>query len=72
MGLGDQVRDFDNFGAPVSLNFSGRTTFGTQGGGIASLCLFALTLGYLVIQVMALISYKDPVISSYEILEKRS
>ena len=72
MSVINRVRGCDQFGAPISLNFDGKTSYNTLGGGIASLCLRALILSYLAMQLLAVFNYDDPTISSFTIIEDRT
>ena len=46
MGFGAKVRNCDKFGAPISLTFEADSDYKTMCGGVASLCLHILILGY--------------------------
>ena len=50
MKIVDTFRRCDKFGAQVEINFMGKGSHGTMGGGVASLCLSALVLTYLVMR----------------------
>ena len=70
--LANRVRASDIFGAKPEFRLNGETSFQTIGGGAISLCLQVLTLVYTCSQVASLISYSDPEISSFTILEDRN
>ena len=60
MTISSRLRSLDNFGAPVSFNVDGKTSVKTVGGGIASLFLNILVLGYLCMQMVEVFGRKDP------------
>ena len=68
----EKVRNCDANGATVNLNFKGDTEHKTLCGGLASLLLKALILGFFCMQSIAIWHFKDPTISSYQVLEDRS
>ena len=70
--LTNKVRKCDNFGANFNLSYQGENTFGTLGGGIASICLRLLILTYLCIRTIDLVMFKDPDISSYTVMADRN
>ena len=67
----EKIRSFDSFGAPVSLKYKGDAAYRTLGGGIATVCLKVLILGYFMMQTLAVLNYEDPKIGSYEVFESR-
>ena len=71
MGLIEIVRNKDIFGSPVKFNLGGSTEFKTIGGGIASTCLRLTIFAYFCMQMVAVVNYEDPKISSYVVLEER-
>ena len=71
MGFLDRLRSQDAFGAPLSLSFEGDKKYKTLAGGIASTCLRLLIFSYLVMQTLAVVTYKDPAINGYSVLENR-
>ena len=68
----EKVRGCDVNGATVNLNFKGDTEHQTLFGGLASMLLKALILGFFCMQTIAVWQYNDPTISSYQVLEDRS
>ena len=72
MKVFEKVRDCDVNGATVNLNFKGDTEHKTFCGGLASLLLKSLILGFFCIQSIAVWHYNDPTISSYQVFEDRS
>ena len=72
MSVLNRLRGCDSFGAPISLNFNGESSFNTAGGGIASLCLKVLILTYLTMQTLKVYNFDDPQISSFQIVEDRT
>ena len=67
-----KLRGCDVNGATVDLNFKGDTEHKTLCGGIASIILKALILGFFCMQSIAVWNYNDPIISSYQVLEDRT
>ena len=67
-----KLRKCDSFGAGYSFNYKGEDTFGTLGGGIATICLSIGILTYMCIRTIGMVCYEDPEISSYVIMENRS
>ena len=72
MEIAKRLKALDRFGAPLSLNFGGDASHRTAGGGLASLLLNFVILGYFIKQMLQLVNYEDPVISSYKVFEDRS
>ena len=70
--LAEKVRRCDNFGARFSFSYKGAGTFGTLVGGVSSICLRILILTFMIVRTIDLVSYNDPDISSYVIMEDRS
>ena len=66
------VRGCDTSGSPVQFNFKGETEHKTLGGGLGSLIIRFLVLLYGSTQILAVMNYRDPQISSYTVLEDRS
>ena len=66
------MRGCDQFGANIGLNYAGETKFGTLGGGIASFLIYTIALIVLGKQIVALVEYQDPALSSYTVMEDRS
>lgn len=64
MQVQNRIRHCDKFGAPVLLNFKGRDSFGTLGGGVASVLIYALILVFFLKQIIQLINHEDPMLSS--------
>ena len=52
MKFRNRIRSCDTFGAPIELNFAGHSKHNTTAGGVASLLLKALILGYFVKQTV--------------------
>ena len=71
MGFYDRVRSYDAFGAPVSFTFEGDREYKTLAGGIASMCMRLLIFSYCVMQMLAVLTYKDPAINGYTVLKDR-
>ena len=68
----DFVRSFDQFGTQVSLNYApGKTHYQTACGGCISFVFKALIFAYFLKQLLAMMDYADPAISSYQIMENR-
>ena len=67
-----RLRSCDKFGASAALNFNGDGSYHTVGGGLASLCVRILILVYFVMQLIAVATYRDPQISSFQISEDRT
>ena len=65
------LRKRDVYGAPVSLNYKGKRSFQTIGGAEATILLRILILIYFCKQLIQVIDYDDPQISSYEVFEDR-
>ena len=68
----EKIRSFDQFGAPVSLQYDRETDYKTLMGGVASILLRALILVFLCIQMIQVLTYADPEISSFQVLEDRA
>ena len=71
MSLQNKLRSCDVFGVPVSLKLDGSTNFTTSCGGIISILLKILITAYFCMQLLALVNYSDPSISSYTLLDTR-
>ena len=67
-----RVRSLDQFGTPISLHHEEQTKFKTFGGGLCSMCLKSVLLGFLCLKILAVVNFEDPNISSYSIQEDRS
>ena len=67
----NRVRACDKFGAKVGLNFEGKHSYETIGGGVMSGLLRIIILVYLCMKLLVVFNYKDPQISVYEIVEDR-
>ena len=72
MTLTDIVRGCDQSGASIGLNYQGDSRFQMIGGGLASIALKILILTFFCMQLMAVVTYKDPQVNSFEIMESRS
>ena len=72
MQIGNKVRNCDNFAAQVNLMHMGNSQSGSLGGGMISVGLSCLILGYLCMRMVAVVSYADPTINSYIVSEDRS
>mmetsp|Transcript_22256 Transcript_22256/g.29808 ORF Transcript_22256/g.29808 Transcript_22256/m.29808 type:complete len:110 (+) Transcript_22256:20-349(+) len=70
--FGDRVRSMDMFGAPISLQVDGRTKFKTLCGGLVSMLLGSILLGFSCLKIFAVIDYNDAKITFYEIYENRN
>ena len=68
----DKLRELDNYGAPVSLKYRGKQSYQTVGGAVATL-LLRMTIGlYFCKQLLQVMDYGDPEISSYEVMDDRN
>ena len=66
------VRSFDQFGTQVNLNYAaGKTHYQTVCGGCTSFVFRSLIFAYFIRQLLAMLDYVDPAISSYQIMENR-
>lgn len=54
--VNNRVKSMDMFGAPVSLNFRGESTYNTTIGGVISLFTIAFTLFYAYTEAMLVYS----------------
>ena len=72
MAIKDRLRGCDQFGTTAQLNFAGESSFGTVGGGAASLCLQTLLLAFFAIRIITVVDFEDPALSSYSIQVNRS
>ena len=72
MTFTDKVRGCDQFGASISLNYQGGSTFRMIGGGLASIALKLLIFTFFCMQLMAVVTYKDPQVSNFEVMESRA
>ena len=71
MGFLKFMQSQDVAGASVNLNLAGQTKYGTFCGGVASVCVKVVVLGFFVTQVLHLANYSDPQISRYEVYDDR-
>lgn len=60
---------WDIFNTAVSLNYKGETRYGTSGGGCISIFLKLLALVFFCRQLLQVLTFEDPNISTYKILE---
>ena len=58
-----QVRDFDNFGKPISVNYKGDSQYRTLPGAILTLILKVLIFTFTILSILEMITYKNPNIS---------
>ena len=65
MGFITFLRSFDVFGAPVSLNYNGETTFKTFIGALFSIAIKIFLIIYASNQLLTLFSYGDPSIQIF-------
>ena len=52
--LGNAITSLDAFGAPISLNFKGRTSFQTMRGGVLTVIIYFLTFWLIWAQISQL------------------
>ena len=71
MKLKEAIRSQDMFGDPVGLLMAGKSTFPTIGGGLATAVLKVFILSFFCMQLIALVNYSDPQISSFTVLDSR-
>ena len=64
--LGQLIANMDAFGAPIQLNFRGKTNFQTKRGGLISIIIYSLTFWQIWIQATKLYTQEDPNISTWE------
>lgn len=67
-----QVKSYDVFGVPVSVNYKGASKFNTLPGAILSLCLKGLVFVTIVLSIMDLVTYKNPSLSQVSVLSLSS
>ena len=72
MPFAEKIRNWDLFGNPVSLRVSGQPSFKTLPGGFISILVKALICLFFIMQMIAVVSYSDPQISSFKIFESRN
>lgn len=72
MSVWNRVRACDKFGTSPTLKFDKADSYQTLGGGLASLCLKIIILVYFINQLIEVVTYADPQISSYMISEDRN
>ena len=72
LSLAKSFSRWDDHGTAVSLNFKGETRYGTLGGGCSSICLKLLALVFFCRQFLQVMTFEDPAISTYKILENRN
>ena len=65
------IRSLDMFGVPISLKMNGETTFATTGGGLLSMALRVFFMSFFLMQLIAVLEYTDPQISSFTVLDTR-
>ena len=70
-GLSGRIRSWDFFGASIGINYKGKASYQTLGGGLITLILKVTMLGFLIKSTIDVMSYKNPQLSSYEIMETR-
>ena len=71
MKIASTLRQCDMFGASISLKRDGMRSFVSTGGGLASIAIKVFILSFLCMQLIALVSYSDPQISSFTVLDSR-
>ena len=57
MTLKDRVRGCDQYGAAISLNYRGGSSYKTIGGGFASLSIQLLIFAFFCMQLTAVVTY---------------
>ena len=72
MGIGDKIRSNDSFSAQVRLTHGEKDNYGTLCGGVASIGLKILILAYFCLRLHSVVSFEDPTLSSYTIMEDRT
>ena len=55
--LKNNIKWWDDFGYPISLNYKGRSTFNTILGGSVSLLIRTLLLSYFIYQCISIFTY---------------
>lgn len=65
------IRKCDMFGVPISLKLRGESHFATTCGGSISIALKCFLLSFFCMQLVSLVTYNDPQISSFTILDSR-
>ena len=64
--LSHAITSMDAFGAPISLNFKGKTSFQTFRGGILTVIIYILMFLQIWSQVNQLYTQTDPITAAYE------
>ena len=72
VSLMNYLISLDSFGEPVSVNYNGESTFKTWIGAFATIVLKSFILVFALTELIALFSYKDPVITQYVVYEPRT
>ena len=62
-GLSGYFKSLDAFGEPVSLNYSGNSSYKTMAGALVTLIIRCFMIVYGVTQFFVVYSYEDPIIS---------
>ena len=50
-GAIDFLKNFDNFGKPIGLTYKGKGAFATAAGGLGSIVIFAIFIGWFAIEI---------------------
>ena len=72
MGFVKKIRNCDLFGQPIELRLQGENSYKTLAGGCISILVKLGIISFFMMQLIAVISYQDPQISSFKIFENRS
>lgn len=62
------LKSYDVFGEPIGLNYDGDSTFKTLLGAFVTILIKIFLLVFATSQIIALIGYKDPIISQVSAL----
>ena len=67
-----KLKSFDNFGVPVAINYRGMSSYQTLGGALLSLISAGLLLTFTVTGCIELLTYQNPQITQYQVLDTRN
>ena len=62
IGLSGYFKSLDAFGEPVSLNYSGSSSYQTMAGALVTLIIRCFMIVYSVTQFLVVYNYEDPII----------
>ena len=71
MSCRSELRKCDMLGAPITLKSGGISSYASTGGGLASIVIKIFILAFFCMQLVAVLGYNDPQITSFTVLDSR-